>query len=99
MAILANSIEYIFVALLFWGLFQGMNRPSVESVFADSVPSGGRSEIYAWVHLVRQFGMAVGPLVNILLFILLGDVWELDVLKGVMIFGIILSIISLLVLK
>lgn len=97
-ALLAQSLEMIFLALLFWGLFQGLNRPSVESLFADSVESGARSEVYAWVHLVRQFGMAVGPLVNIALFLILGDIWDLDVLKGVMTVGILISMISLIIL-
>ncbi|MHA2317288.1 MAG: MFS transporter [Candidatus Hodarchaeales archaeon] len=97
-ALLAQSLEMIFLALLFWGLFQGLNRPSVESLFADSVESGARSEVYAWVHLVRQSGMAVGPLVNIILFLFLGDTWDLDVLKGVMTVGILISMISLIIL-
>jgi MFS family permease len=97
-AFFAQSLEMIFLALLFWGLFQGLNRPSVESVFADSVESGDRSEVYAWVHLVRQFGMAIGPLVNIVLFLYLGDTWELGILKGVMTFGILISMISLIFL-
>ncbi|MCK4848641.1 MAG: MFS transporter [Candidatus Heimdallarchaeota archaeon] len=97
-ALLAQSLEMIFLALLFWGLFQGLNRPSVESLFADSVESGSRSEVYAWVHLVRQFGMAIGPLVNIGLFFILGDTWDLDVLKGVMIVGILISMASLIIL-
>ncbi|MFX0151978.1 MAG: MFS transporter, partial [Candidatus Hodarchaeota archaeon] len=60
-ALAANSLEIIFLALLFWGLFQGMNRPSLESIFADSVESGDRSKIYAWNHLTRQFAMSAGP--------------------------------------
>ncbi|MHA1973987.1 MAG: MFS transporter [Candidatus Hodarchaeales archaeon] len=97
-AILAESLEMIFLALLFWGLFQGINRPSVESIFADSVESGNRSKVYAWVHLTRQFGMATGPFVNIGLFFILGDVWELPILKAVMIVGILISMTSLIIL-
>ncbi len=94
-ALLANSLEIMFLALLFWGLFQGMNRPSVESIFADSVESGIRSKVYAQVHLVRQLAMAIGPLVNVVLFIFFGDDWNLPILKSVMVFGIALSMISL----
>ena len=97
-AFFANSLEMIFIALLFWGLLQGMNRPSVESIFADSVESGSRSSIYAWVHLVRQIGMAVGPFVNVILFLILGDEWALGELKSVMIIGIAISMISLIIL-
>ncbi len=97
-ALFADSLEMIFVSLLFWGLFQGMNRPSVESIFADSVESGARSSIYAWVHLVRQFGMAIGPFVNVILFLILGDEWGLGELKSVMVVGIAISMISLFIL-
>ncbi len=97
-ALLANDIVMIFVALLFWGLFQGMNRPSLESIFADSVESGNRSKIYAWNHLTRQFAMASGPFVNIVLFLVLGDVWDITILKMVMSFGLLISMISLVTL-
>lgn len=97
-ALLATEIVMIFAALLFWGLFQGMNRPSLEAIFADSVESGNRSRIYAWNHLSRQIAMASGPFVNIVLFILLGDVWEILILKTVMIFGLLISMSSLAVM-
>ena len=94
-ALVATDIVMIFIALLFWGLFQGMNRPSLEAIFADSVESGNRSKIYAWNHLTRQFAMASGPFVNIIMFVFLGDVWDITVLKMVMSFGLIISMISL----
>jgi MFS family permease len=94
-AFLASDLFLIFFALLFWGFFQGINRPALESIFADSVESGNRSNIYSWAHLVRQFAMATGPFVNALLFLLIGDVWKIEVLKSVMIFGILISLISL----
>jgi MFS family permease len=94
-ALLADTLDVMFLALLFWGLFQGLNRPSVESIFADSVESGTRSKVYSQVHLVRQLGMAVGPLVNALLFLFFGDIWSLPVLKSVMAIGILLSLLSL----
>lgn len=94
----ADSIGAIFFALLFWGLFQGMTRPSLEAIFADSTLSGNRSKIYSWNHLVRQFAMASGPFVNIVLFLFFGDVWEINVLKSVMIFGLLISMISLVIM-
>ncbi|UCG02868.1 MAG: MFS transporter [Candidatus Heimdallarchaeota archaeon] len=98
-ALLATDIIMIFVALLFWGLFQGMNRPSLEAIFADSVESGNRSRIYAWNHLSRQIAMASGPFVNIILFLFLGDVWEIQILKIVMISGLLISMSSLAVMN
>jgi MFS family permease len=97
-ALSANTLENIFLALLFWGLFQGMNRPSLESIFADSVESGNRSKIYAWNHLTRQFAMSAGPFVNIGLFLILGDVWEIGILKSVLVVGILISMVSLVIM-
>ncbi|MFX1255412.1 MAG: MFS transporter [Promethearchaeota archaeon] len=97
-AMLAQDIFMIVVSLLFWGLFQGLNRPSLESIFADSVESGNRSRIYAWNHSVRQIAMATGPFINAFLFLILGDQWELGILKAVMIFGILISAISLIIM-
>ncbi len=92
--IFSADIIPIFVALFLWGAFQGISRPAFESIFADSVPTGNRSGIYSKLHLVRQAGMAVGPFLNIILFIHLGDEWDISILRTVMIFGIVFSLIS-----
>jgi len=94
----ANSITMIFIALIIWGLYQGITRPSLEAIFADSVQSGTRSYIYSWRQLIGQIGMALGPFLNIILFLFLGDVWELNVLKLVMGFGLIFSFGSLIMM-
>lgn len=95
---LANGIIPILIALFFWGAFQGMSRPAFESILADSLPSGFRSGTYSRIHLVRQFAMAAGPFLNVLLFIWFGDKWDLTVLKSVMTIGIFISLISTFVL-
>ena len=94
----ANTITVIFIALIIWGLYQGITRPSLEALFADSVQSGTRSYIYSWRQLIGQIGMALGPFLNIILFLFLGDVWELNVLKLVMGFGLIFSFGSLIMM-
>lgn len=92
---LADSLFEIIIALIFWGIFQGLIRPSVESLFADSIQSGMRSKLYSWLHVVRQISMAVGPFINIGLFYFLGDTWDLTILKTVMYVGLIISAGSL----
>ena len=94
----ANTITVIFISLIIWGLYQGITRPSLEAIFADSVQSGTRSLLYSWRQLIGQIGMALGPFLNIILFLFLGDVWELNVLKLVMGFGLIFSFGSLIMM-
>ena len=93
---LANTLFGIIIALVFWGIFQGLIRPSVESLFADSIKSGMRSKLYSWLHVVRQISMSVGPFINIGLFYFLGDTWDLTVLKTVMYVGLVISAVSLI---
>ncbi len=90
-----NSITYIFVALALWGLFQAITRPSLESIFADSVESGKRTKIYSLVHLVRQFAMAAGPFANVLFFYLFGNEWTLANMRNVMLIGILITFASI----
>jgi MFS family permease len=90
-----DTIIYVFISLGLWGLFQALSRPSLESILADSVESGRRSKVYSWLHLTRNVAMAIGPFVNIALFFLFGDVWELTILKNVMLVGIVITFLSI----
>ncbi len=91
----AVDLTQIIISLVFWGLYQGLTRPALEALFADSVPSGTRSWIYTIRHFVEQIGMMIGPLVNIVLFWILGDEWDVGILKNVMTVGLLFSLISL----
>ncbi|MDY6915481.1 MAG: MFS transporter [Candidatus Cloacimonadota bacterium] len=95
---LALDLYLIMIALFLWGVFQGISRPAFESIVADSLPTGNRSGIYSKIHLVRQFGMASGPVLNILLFFILGDQWDIGILRSVMLVGVSISLLSSLVL-
>lgn len=90
-----KSLPFIFIALVFWGLFQALTRPSLESIIADSLESGKRSRVYSWLHLTRNFAMAIGPFVNVGLFLIFGDEWELNILRNVMLIGIAITLTSI----
>lgn len=94
----ANNIILIMIALFLWGLFQGISRPAFESILADSLETGNRSGIYSKIHLTRQFFMASGPILNVLLFFILGDIWDISILRSVMLIGILISLASTLAL-
>lgn len=96
--ILSQGIYLIILALLLWGAFQGLTRPAFESIIADSLETGNRSSIYSKIHLIRQFFLASGPVLNILLFILFGDKWDINILRSVMLVGISISLLSTFVL-
>lgn len=93
-----SGLTAIVLGLFFWGLFQGLSRPAAETMLANSTVSGERSSIYARAHVIDQIGMGTGPLLNIILFLVLGDRWELPILQRVMLVGILFSFASALVL-
>lgn len=94
----AGNILLIFIAMFLWGAFQGISRPAFESILADSLASGSRSGVYSKIHLTRQGGMALGPFLNVALFMILGDRWDISILRSVMLVGIFLSLISAVVM-
>ncbi|MGC9779899.1 MAG: MFS transporter [Candidatus Heimdallarchaeota archaeon] len=96
--IFGQSIIFILVSMLLWGLFNAFIRPTSESIFADSVESGYRSRIYSWNHLVRQVAMAAGPFINIGLFAIFGNVHDLVSMRNVMSVGFAISLIAIVIL-
>ena len=95
---LSSNIYMIMVSLFLWGAFQGLSRPAFDSILADSLPTGNRSETYSRIHFVQQAAMAIGPFMNIFLFYILGDVWDIAILKIVLLFGLSFSLLSTIIL-
>lgn len=93
-----DEIIFIIIALVLWGLFQGINRPSLETILADSVASGKRSRTYSWLHLTRMISMSIGPFLNVGLFLIFGDEWNIQIMKNVMIVGICITLFSLVIM-
>ena len=96
--IFGQGIYPIILGLVFFGGFQALSGPAAEALLADSVRSGGRSGIYTRIHVTRQFGMTIGPLLSIFLFLWLGNHWELVILRRVMTAGLGLSLVSVFML-
>ncbi|TFF85024.1 MFS transporter [Candidatus Heimdallarchaeota archaeon] len=96
--IFGKSMIFVFIGLLVFGLFNALTRPALEALFADSITSGYRSRIYSWANLLRQFAMAFGPFVNIILFLIFGNSMELGIMTKVMFVGMSVSVVSLIIL-
>lgn len=93
-----NSITIITGALILWGLFEGFSKPAIDSLIADSIVTGRRSGVYCTIHVIDHVGMALGPFLNVFLFLIFKNVWDFHSIKKVMIVGNCISFLSLLVL-
>eukprot|EP01062_Namystynia_karyoxenos_P042027 TRINITY_DN306_c0_g1_i1.p1 TRINITY_DN306_c0_g1~~TRINITY_DN306_c0_g1_i1.p1 ORF type:complete len:584 (+),score=213.85 TRINITY_DN306_c0_g1_i1:72-1823(+) len=60
------------VALGVWGAYQGVWNTSLETIFADSIPTGSRSYYNMYKFVLMQAANVTGPLVAIILYICIG---------------------------
>eukprot|EP00611_Tribonema_gayanum_P010496 TRINITY_DN2052_c2_g1_i2.p1 TRINITY_DN2052_c2_g1~~TRINITY_DN2052_c2_g1_i2.p1 ORF type:complete len:558 (+),score=249.24 TRINITY_DN2052_c2_g1_i2:100-1773(+) len=78
-------------AMAAWGVTWAVADPGVEALFADSVPCGQRSGVYTAKYVLTLLSSAAGPLVSIILFVLLGDVWTTHDCAAVILVGVCLA--------
>ena len=83
-----NLFGFMCVSVGMWGLFQGMYRGSLDSIFADSIPTRGRSRMRTLKYSLSILALTTGPLVGIGLFVWQGDTWTKDELAVVFACGV-----------
>ena len=97
---LTEQYRYYFILtfLCFWGAYQGIWTTSLETIFADSIATGKRSEFSTQKFILLQVSSVTGPVIGILLFLYKGNNWKYDVLKEIFVIGILLSLPSIFTL-
>ncbi|KAG5191115.1 hypothetical protein JKP88DRAFT_352424 [Tribonema minus] len=85
-------------AMAAWGVTWAVADPGVEALFADCVPCGQRSGVYTAKYVLTLLSSAAGPLVSIILFVLLGDVWTTRDCAAVILVGVCLAAVPNVVL-
>lgn len=93
-AVSDDSLSQMRVACVSMGLFQAFNNAPLESIFADSVGLGRRTLLFARKHAIMQAGGVTGPLVALLMFLFLGDEWELSRVRLVLLTGLVAGLPS-----
>jgi len=78
-----GHLQLIYVAYGCWGFFCAIQRPALESLFADSIPNGERSFPMTVKYNLMNAAMVVGPVVCICLFTYYGDSWSIPELQMV----------------
>ncbi|RLN77594.1 hypothetical protein BBJ28_00000438 [Nothophytophthora sp. Chile5] len=97
-AVELSNLTAIYVAFALWGIFAAFQSPAMEALFADSIPAGRRSHPFMVKYNVGNVAMVIGPFLSILLFLYVGDVWRVQELRPVLIFGTVLAAIASLFL-
>ncbi|KAK9916421.1 hypothetical protein WJX75_002413 [Coccomyxa subellipsoidea] len=89
-----NKFLLLCGAMALWGAAYG-SWPIVDSLFADSVPTGGRDRIYTLMYSSNYLASAIGPLLAALLFWLRGNSWSLHTLATVVLIGMAVALIPI----
>lgn len=97
-ALLSGSLGFLAVAMGLWGVVNGSVMSPISALFADSVPSGARSGIYALRHAMTMFGSGFGPILDFLVFEADGNEWDIDVVVTVACIGVSCQLIPAFVL-
>ncbi|KAK9820228.1 hypothetical protein WJX72_007681 [[Myrmecia] bisecta] len=83
---------YIAMGLL--GSYKGFRDPPLESLYADSIVTGKRT-LYTVKHVVMQLASCVGPLLSVVLFLHLGNTWNIADCRLVLLAGLVAMLIPL----
>jgi len=79
-----------------WGVVDGIAYGPSQALFADSIPTGRRSEMLTWLYTCYLMSSAIGPLVSIVLFTTTrhsgAEDWSLSELFPVFFVGVLLEI-------
>lgn len=88
------ALNVLFLAQSLGGLAWGLSGPAGQALIADSIESGNRSKVFANMHYVGFLASAAGPFAAAGITVILGDTWGIEVLKSVIIFGALSSLIA-----
>ncbi|GAX74844.1 hypothetical protein CEUSTIGMA_g2290.t1 [Chlamydomonas eustigma] len=91
------KFKVLCAALALWGIGQG-NSPVLDSLFADSIPTGCRSQLYTWLHVGYILSQGLGPATTAIMFYWTGDTWSIVVLQHVMLLGMLVAFVPTLLL-
>eukprot|EP00891_Asterochloris_glomerata_P001821 jgi/Astpho2/1821/Aster-00353 len=84
-------------ACILWGSAQAAG-PVVESLLADSVPTGNRSQLYSYLFSTLILSMSCGPLISAIVFWVTGNSWDVTSLERVILIGMAAALVPALVL-
>jgi MFS family permease len=92
------SLLLFYIGFFIWGGYIVLTNPAVESLFADSVPTGERTFIFSVKFALLQIARATGPAISVGLFCRLGDSWKLVTLRKVLLIGAAIGVGAMLLL-
>jgi MFS family permease len=84
LAVIYKNMALFYICSVFWGMYNGLNNPTTEALFGDSVTSANRATVYTAKWMVQISSYLVGSVASIVLFLHVGDHWNYGEMGTVM---------------
>eukprot|EP00667_Euglena_gracilis_P010472 EG_transcript_10655 len=97
-AVRAEQFPVLCAGLTLMGVWTSFTEAPVETIFADSVPTGQRASLYTLKYSLRTVAVSVGPLISVLIFHSTGNQWTLRDCQTVLYVGLALMLAPVLLL-
>lgn len=96
--VVRGQYAWVAVGLGLLGVYEGGVVGPANALYADSVPAGSRSVYEAARDVVCACVEPVGPLLNMLIFAMMGNEWDMETMTVIFIVGMSLSSLNMLLL-
>jgi MFS family permease len=87
-AINFNSYYLLMGSEIIFGFFWAVFTPTMDALIADNTNEGERSKSYTMSSILKNFAGALGPLTSLVLFMIVGDRWDVSTCRIVMMAGL-----------
>ena len=81
---LSNNLIDLYLSFGVYNFGNAFIRPSRDAMIADSVVNYNREKIYGQLFFLQRVSNGIGPLFAVFLFYFLGDNWEIETMRQVM---------------
>jgi len=90
-------LTILFIEQFLGGLGWGLSGPAAQALLADSIEAGNRSKVFAKMHFANLVAAAIGPILAASLSFILGNKWEVSVLRPIIMVGILATSLAYIV--
>ena len=97
-AVSKNMYSLMMASEVVWGFFWAIFSPTCDALMADYTEEGQRSKFYTVTSILKNVSSSLGPLTALVLFMNLGNQWDIAICRKVMYFGLGLFVVPLTML-
>ena len=91
-AIHRNNYFMLMASEIIFGFFWAVFTPTMDALIADNTNEGQRSKTYTISQILKNIAGALGPLTSLLLFVIVGNRWDVNTCRIVMMAGLVCSL-------